>query len=192
MAQGLLPNFSAFHAAAQVFTSAPCTEEQQYLEPWIQWYSLHTGLSYEQHNVFQLADGPRADFPDLWSVLSDAGLAVGNCGSMNVRGFDRPGSYFLPDPWCTTEQAIPDALWAFHDFVSFNVRKYTNTDASLDRQIYVNFLKFMLSHGLGAGTVASIAKQLTEERVVDSRLSWKRVAILDSCSSTCSPITRRR
>lgn len=179
MAQGVLPNFKKFHGSAQVFTTTPCVPEQQNLEPWIQWYSLHTGLAYDQHNVFHLADGPRADFPDIWSVVSDAGFSVGNCGSMNARGFDKPGSYFLPDPWCTTEQASPSELRAFHDFVSYSVREYSNTDAQLGRSIYTNFLKFMLSHGLGVGTIAAIAKQLTEERVVDRRLSWKRVAILD-------------
>lgn len=179
MAQGVLPNFKKFHDSAHVFTTEPCVEEQQYLEPWIQWYSLHTGLSYDQHGVFHLADGPRADFPDIWSVLSDAGIPVGNCGSMNARGFDKPGSYFLADPWCTTEQAYPADLRAFHEFVSFSVREYSNADANLGRSIYTNFLKFMLGHGLGLGTVTAIAKQLTEEKLVDGRMSWKRVAILD-------------
>ncbi len=179
MAQGILPNFKKFHDNAEVFTTGPCVPEQHYLEPWIQWYSVHTGLGYDQHNVFHLADGPLADFPDIWSILSDAGISVGNCGSMNARGFEIPGSYFLPDPWCTTERAYPEDLRAFHDFVSYSVREYSNTDAQLGSAIYANFLKFMLRHGLGVSTVAAIAKQLTAERIADRRLSWKRVAIQD-------------
>ena len=179
MAQGVLPNFKAFHDTAQVFITKPCVPEQQFLEPWIQWYSMHTGLGYDQHKVFNLADGPQANFPDIWSVLSEAGLPVGNCGSMNARGFNKPGSYFLPDPWCTSEKASPDELQAFHDFVSYSVREYTNADAHLGRTIYSSFLKFMFKHGIGIGTVATIVKQLAQERVLDQRASWKRAAILD-------------
>lgn len=98
---------------------------------------------------------------------------------MNARGFDKSGSYFLPDPWCTTEQASPADLRAFHEFVSYSVREYTNVNAQVGRTIYANFLKYMLGHGLGVGTVASIAKQLTNEKFGENRLSWKRVAILD-------------
>lgn len=179
MAQGILPNFKKFHDSAQVFTTTPCVPEQHYLEPWILWYSLHTGLGYDQHNVFHLTDGPLAEFPDIWSTLANAGFSVGNCGSMNARGFEKPGSYFLPDPWCTTERAYPEDLRAFHDFVSYSVREYSNTDAQLGRSIYTSFIRFMLRHGLGVGTVAAIAKQLAEEKIADRRLSWKRVAILD-------------
>jgi hypothetical protein len=48
MEQGKLPNFSALHYSSQVFTSVADASEPDYLEPWIQWYSIHTGLSYDE------------------------------------------------------------------------------------------------------------------------------------------------
>ena len=31
-------------------------EKYKHLEPWIQWYSFYTGLSYEEHQTFNLGD----------------------------------------------------------------------------------------------------------------------------------------
>ena len=179
MAAGILPNFKKFYDNSHAFVTKPCVPEQQYLEPWIQWFSLHTGLSYDQHKVFHLADGPRANVPSIWSVLANAGISVGNCGSMNAAGFNEQGSYFLPDPWCTSEQASPAELQSFHDFVSYSVREYTNSSPQLSYRLYTDFLKFMLTHGLTAGTILAIIKQLAQERIIDRRQSWKRAAILD-------------
>lgn len=57
MSQGLLPNFKRFYEASQIFVTEADEIEPTTLEPWIQWYSIHTGLSYGQHKVFRLTDG---------------------------------------------------------------------------------------------------------------------------------------
>jgi hypothetical protein len=35
----------------------------------MQWYSIHPGLPYDEHKVFDLTDGPKADHPDIWRRL---------------------------------------------------------------------------------------------------------------------------
>ena len=35
--------------------------EHEYLEPWVQWPSIHTGLSYDEHRVFRLGDFIKSD-----------------------------------------------------------------------------------------------------------------------------------
>ena len=38
-----LPNFKKFRDASDAFIARADVEDSRYLEPWIQWYSLHTG-----------------------------------------------------------------------------------------------------------------------------------------------------
>src|SRR3954447_7313915 len=44
MGEGLLPGFAEFHRASQIFTALADEVDPVNLEPWIQWYSIHTGL----------------------------------------------------------------------------------------------------------------------------------------------------
>src|SRR4051794_13536056 len=93
---GELPNFKRFYDSSEVFTTVADAEAPA-LEPWIQWYSLHTGLSYSQHQVFRLADGPLRNDPDIWDICREANKSVINFSSMNAKGFRVPGSLYLPD-----------------------------------------------------------------------------------------------
>lgn len=178
MAAGELPNFKKLHDTSQVFLTVADAEPPA-LEPWIQWYSMHTGLSYDQHRVFRLTDGPRAKHTDVWSVLRDAGYSTGNCSSMNARGYSAKGSFFVPDPWCTTERADPDELNVFYDFVATMVQEYSNRDNKLSPATAVRFLWFMLRHGMKIGTALDIVHQLAQERLQDRSRSYRRVVVLD-------------
>src|SRR5690242_7394242 len=65
MAAGKLVNFARFYSSAQVFTTIADVSDPDCLEPWIQWYSIHTGLPYDEHKICHLTDGPKADHPDI-------------------------------------------------------------------------------------------------------------------------------
>jgi hypothetical protein len=84
--------------------SVQTTSESKYelLEPWIQWVSVHTGLSYEQHGIFRLGDMADKDIPQLFEVLEGAGIAVGAISPMNAGNRLRRAAYFIPDPWTRT------------------------------------------------------------------------------------------
>jgi hypothetical protein len=178
MEDGALPNFRRFHDRSEVFVTKADASPPA-LEPWIQWYSLHTGLSYQQHRVFHLADGPKASHPDIWTVVRQMGRRTCNCSSMNAKGFDAQGSVFIPDPWCTSERASPAPLNAFSDFVASQVQEYTNPVSTAGRAQLARFVVFMLSHGLQVDTVARVLRQLATERLQDRRLAWKRAVALD-------------
>ena len=179
MGEGLLPNFKRLHDRSTVFETRADVEESGQLEPWIQWYSLHTGLAYDQHGVFHLTDGGRAEHDDLWRVLHSAGKTVGSFASMNTRPFEFPGSYYVADPWSEDGNAAPAELNIYNRFVAQNVREYSNPDAAMGLGDYAEFLSFMLRRGLKPGTIFAILRQLTRERVSDKRLSYQRVAIMD-------------
>ena len=94
MADGSLPNFRKLHGRSQVFETLADTDSPEQLEPWIQWYSIHTGLAFDQHHVFRLTDGRGAKHRDIWQTVSDTGAAVMNFASMNARPFAKPGSLY--------------------------------------------------------------------------------------------------
>ena len=57
--EGHLPNFKRLSDESLVYVT-DAQEAQEVLEPWIQWVTVHTGLSYEEHGVFLLGDGRTA------------------------------------------------------------------------------------------------------------------------------------
>lgn len=179
MADGSLPNFRKLRASSQVFETHADTTSPEELEPWIQWYSIHTGLAYDQHHVFRLTDGRGAGHRDIWQAVSDAGGAVMNFASMNARPFSRPGSLYVGDPWSEQGDAFPPELNTYNRFVSHNVREYSNAENRLSASDYAAFLRFALTHGLSPATVLRITSQLAGEKL-GSTGSHARVAILDA------------
>src|ERR1700691_6522260 len=72
MARRKLPNFSRLHREAQVYVTT--TEEKPpYLEPWIQWVNVHSGLNYADHKIFRLDEGQKLKVPRVWDILSREG-----------------------------------------------------------------------------------------------------------------------
>jgi Type I phosphodiesterase / nucleotide pyrophosphatase len=179
IADGSLPNFKALRDRSVQFVSQADVASPAELEPWIQWYSIHTGLSYDQHGVFHLTDGPRAKHRDVFDILGDAGKKLGCFGSMNVKGFPADRGFFVADPWCDGQSAQPAELNVFQKFVSQYVREYSNPSADARPVSSAQFLSFMAGHGLSARTVSQTLAQLTQERVKDKAWSWQRAAILD-------------
>jgi hypothetical protein len=55
IADGKLPNFARLHASSEVFIS-DAEEQEPYLEPWILWVTVHTGVPYSEHGIFRLAE----------------------------------------------------------------------------------------------------------------------------------------
>jgi Type I phosphodiesterase / nucleotide pyrophosphatase len=177
--EGILPNFARLRAQSSAFETKADVEHAGQLEPWIQWYSLHTGLAFEQHGVFHLTDGAKASHDDLWHVLNANGRKVGSFASMNTRAFAFPGSFYVADPWSDDGNANPAELDIYGRFVAQNVREYSNPDAVLGLGDYANFLSFMLRRGMSAKTIAKIIRQLAHEKLVDGKDCWKRAALLD-------------
>ena len=72
-------------------------KEYVHLEPWIQWYSFYTGLSFEEHNVFHLGDCNK-NYHSTFTEEITNNKSVGIFGSMNLKYSDRY-DIFIPDAW---------------------------------------------------------------------------------------------
>jgi hypothetical protein len=176
IASGVLPNFARFRSEARTFTTH-ADEREPYLEPWIQWVTVHTGLNYSDHGVFHLDEGHKLRAKRVWDIVCDHGMKAWVCGSMNVRYGESLNGAVVPDPWCTQIVPTPLELGQYFHFVQKNVLEHTNDNVPLTKSQYLQFLRFMASHGLSASTITSIVKQLAGERFGDTR--WRRAVLLD-------------
>lgn len=178
MEAGELPNFKRLYDSSSTYVT-DAEEAAPNLEPWIQWITVHSGLTYDQHGIFHLGDGHRLESPQVWDLLSRAGRSVFVCGSMNSR-YDLPiNGAVLPDPWATGTSPYPASTFKdYFTFVQRNVQEYTNDRVPLSGRDYLRFLRFMLGHGLSAKTGISIIRQLISERA-NPNSRWKRATILD-------------
>jgi hypothetical protein len=177
MAEGKLPNFARFHREAAIHVTES-DEDAPYLEPWIQWITVHCGIPYKEHQIHDLGDGFKLREKNVWDLLSDEGHDVWVCGSMNVS-YQRPlKGWVLPDPWMSRVKPFPaDELRPYFRFVSANVQEYTRDESPLSLREKAEFVAFMARHGLSAETAIAIVRQLASERM--AKTHWKRAVILD-------------
>jgi hypothetical protein len=171
-----LPNFQRLYREAYTYVT-DAEEVAPNLEPWIQWVTVHTGLSYAEHGIFDLGDGHKLTAPRLWDLASASERRVLVCGSMNI-GYHQPiNGVVLPDPWSVGVSPHPVDLCPYYEFVKRHVQEYTRGEVPLSASDYSRFLAFMVTHGLSRATVLAIVRQLLAERSGGGR--WKRAPILD-------------
>lgn len=169
-----LPNFEKFRMKSTEFTT-DAGEDPPYLEPWIAWPAIHSGVPYERHGAYHLGDGLKNPYPGIARLLSDAGLRVGVFGSMNTnyRGLN---GYYLPDPWDGKRAPEPAALQPYFSFVSQSVRDHTSeSGAGGGARAFVTFL---LKNGLKPATLLRLVRQLIDERRSPD-VRWRRATMLD-------------
>jgi hypothetical protein len=175
MDRGLLPNFRRLYESSSVFTT-DAGEQEPHLEPWIQWPTVHSGLPYSEHHVFHLGDGRKLYWKCLGELLSDAGVPVGICGSMNLN-YGRLNGYVLPDPWDREGQPHPERLMPFYRTVARQVQE-SSREGPLSKKEMLAFGWFLVRNGLRPGTAGALLKQLWRERR-EPGLRWRRAMLLD-------------
>tara|TARA_B100000035_G_scaffold307895_1_gene311793 strand:- start:1399 stop:2700 length:1302 start_codon:yes stop_codon:yes gene_type:complete len=85
------------------FISTHSEDKYEYLEPWIQWVSVHTGKSFNDHKVFRLGDMSSSSEKQIFEILESRGFKVGAVSPMNTKNNLKNPSYFIPDPWTDTK-----------------------------------------------------------------------------------------
>ncbi len=176
ISQGHLPNFKRFSEESGVYLTE-AAERSPYLDPWIQWITVHTGLDFKEHGVERLNEGHTVRAKRVWDFVGEAGDPVWICGSMNIAYQKGLKGAVMPDPWTTHVHSTPDDLQPYFSFIQRNVLEYTNARVPLSKSDYLRFVKFMAQHGLSLGTIAAIVKQLIKEARGQDR--WKRAVMLD-------------
>jgi hypothetical protein len=177
MNEGHLPNFRKLYSMSDVYLTE-ASEAQEDLEPWIQWVTIHTGLSHAEHQVSRLGQGLPLKAPRLWTRVTEAGRNSLIFGSMNQGNSADVQGVVLPDPWSTDVVPKPNELRVFFDFIQDQVQNHTLARPLGLNKPTLHFLWFMITHGLSVSTLWAILKQLVGEKIVPSS-RYKRVALLD-------------
>lgn len=125
VSQGKLGNFGKLLELGVITT----TSENKYdlLEPWIQWATVQTGRTYDEHRIFRLGD--IVDRPDLQQIFEDlekSGLTVGAISPFNADNRLTNPKFFIPDPWTLTKASGGFII----EKLSNTISRFVNSNAS--------------------------------------------------------------
>ena len=98
---GYLPTFKKFFDEYG-YVQTTSETEHHLANPWIQWPTVHTGLSYSEHKVFRLGDIVKHDYEMIYEVLENNGVSVGALAAFNAKNNTKKAKFFIPDPWTKT------------------------------------------------------------------------------------------
>lgn len=104
-----------------------CSETKyDLLEPWIQWVSIHTGKSAEEHKIYRLGDCTNSEVAQIYEIIESRGYKVGAISPMNTDNRLKKPTFFIPDPW--TETNSDGSFWS--KIIGSTISKIVNTNAN--------------------------------------------------------------
>lgn len=121
------------------------TYDSGYLEPWVQWVSVHTGLPASEHKIKHLGDVRLNERKQIWERLDGANVTSGVWGAMNaLKGPLKHCKFFVPDPWTFQEHGYPQETNRFLGLPRYMARNYLNPNKRLLLKELASFICFML------------------------------------------------
>lgn len=175
--KGALPAFARLlDAHGYARTTSESTYE--HIEPWIQWFSVHTGKSYAEHGVFRLGDGPEAGHAQIWESLEKKGLRVGAFSPMNAGNALANAAFFVPDPWTKTAVAAPPTMRAAYAAICQAVGD--NAEGRITPGSALQLLAGLLAYSRFRNWPAYL-----RDAALGARNHWPRAVFLDRFLSDC-------
>src|SRR6185437_16615213 len=108
------------------------------LKPWVQWYSIHTGIPASTHGVHHLTEGADRNDADIWRILWEHGHRVMSWLAMNAPRLGHPDSIYFPDPW-STAKPYPPELDNLYRLVAREIQEHSNTSTSTGLRTVADF-----------------------------------------------------
>ena len=130
----------------KLLNSLKTNSEKKYelLEPWIQWHSIHTGLSAQEHGLFRLGDTTKNKNKNIFELLDSKGLKIGVISAMNILNNFKHAAFFIPDPWTSTHSG--ETFWEkkISKFLNQTVNDNSKNKIRLLNYLYIllTFLRF--------------------------------------------------
>jgi hypothetical protein len=134
--KGQLPNFLALIDRYKTYETIS-EKHYSYLEPWIQWPTVYTGRTYEEHGIFRLGDVVSKDCSQIWEELEKRALKVGAVSPMNAANRCKHPAFFVPDPWTNTTVSGGRRLQSLFDGIKSIVN--ANSSGNVKRSVLMRF-----------------------------------------------------
>lgn len=104
---GQLPNFGALFDRCQVRETVS-EKKYKHLEPWIQWPTVYSGMSFDEHRLFRLGDSVDIEYQQIFERVENmTDRPVVAISPMNAVNRVSQRSIFVPDPWTKTNITGP-------------------------------------------------------------------------------------
>jgi len=136
-------NFKFFNNLFFERLKKTCSEKEYHLlEPWIQWVSIHTGKTAQEHKVFRLGDIQDFYQEQIFENIEKKNRSVGVIGAMNAKNNLINPHYFISDPWTNTNSG--PGKW--NKFVANNLSQMINLNSheKISIKVYINILFILL------------------------------------------------
>lgn len=130
---GKFPGFEKLFNMENYETTSEDVYEQ--IEPWIQWASVHTCQTYNQHQVFRLGDIVEYKGDQIFEKIESAGYQVGCVSPMNANNKLENPAYFIPDPWTDTSSDCSITNKAIHQAIKQAVND--NSEGKVKLSTYI-------------------------------------------------------
>jgi hypothetical protein len=129
------------------------------LDPWVQWVSVHTGVSSNIHKVYRLGDIPNNTYNQLWELKNLNHLKIGLWGLMNAsKGTSNNCNFFVPDPWTFSENAYPKELNSYLELARYTSTNYLNISFIKIFRLVFNVGKLIIFKNLLMTLIISLFK----------------------------------
>ena len=113
------------------------------IEPWIQWASVHTCKTYDQHRVFRLGDIINYQGEQIFEKIEKAVYQVGCLSPMNTNNKLTKPAYFIPDPWTNTNSDCSVTSKAIHQAIKQAVND--NSEGKIKFSTYLTLIWTLLT-----------------------------------------------
>ncbi len=123
-------------------TKTHSEKDYDLLEPWIQWVSIHTGTSAQEHGVFRLGDIKNFSQEQIFEKIEKKGKVVGAISPMNTKNNLNNPKYFISDPWTNTKSGPGSWIRYVSDYLSKIVNM--NAHKKIPLSIYVNIIIILI------------------------------------------------
>ena len=113
------------------------------IEPWIQWASVHTCKTYNQHQIFRLGDIVNYQGEQIFEKIEKAGFQIGCVSPMNTDNKLKNPAYFIPDPWTNTQPDCSITSKAIHQAIKQAVND--NSEGKIKLSTYITLIWVLLT-----------------------------------------------
>jgi hypothetical protein len=174
-AAGKLPNFARLNRTWARYTTTS-EDRQEWLEPWIQWPTVHTGKRFCEHGLFKLGDCGGLRHKQIWERLWEHGIESCVIGSMNAARGTMGQGIFIPDWWGSPRDVQPAELLPLWRMLSSLVQEHATSKMTLGE--IAMLLRVTVRCGLPISAYTDLAWRMLNY-LVSPKSRWKSAGALD-------------